>query len=120
MRSSVQHTRTDNGDETVLALHGVLDATSVGATRAVLDRLVAEEKRRIVLEISNLRLIDSTGVGAIVSVFKRLRAQGRQLLIVGARGQPLVVMRLLRLDRMFSETQANDAAPKAQEVALPA
>src|SRR5207249_3744529 len=93
--------------ETVLALQGVLDATSVAGVRVVLEQLVVEGKPRVVIDVANLRLIDSTGVGAIVSAFKRLRAEGRQLFVRGARGQPLTILRLLRLDRIFLQIQAN-------------
>lgn len=118
MKSSLQHTRTDNEQETVLSLHGVLDATSVASTRLLLDRLVGERRPRVVLELSSLRLIDSTGVGAIVSAFKRLRAQAAQLVLVGARGQPLAMLRLLRLERvLFSEVETNE--PQAAASASP-
>ena len=39
--------------------------------------------------------------GAIVSLFKRLKAEGGEMVLVGARDQPLAVLKLLRLDRVF-------------------
>jgi anti-sigma B factor antagonist len=94
-------TRTDNGDETVLKIEGQLDAVTVPDLRPTLDALVAEKRKRIVVDLSFLRLIDSSGVGAIVALFKRVRAQGGEVTVSGLRDQPLAIFRLLRLDRVF-------------------
>ena len=94
--------RTDNGEETVLRIEGALDAVSAPDIRPTLDALVAERRRRIVVDLSSLRLIDSSGVGAIVALFKRVRAAGGQVSVVGLRDQPLAIFRLLRLDRVFT------------------
>ncbi len=46
-------------------------------------------------------MIDSSGVGAIVSLFKRVKADGGQVLVAGAKDQPLAVLKLLKLDKVF-------------------
>ncbi len=97
----MKHTRTDNGDETVLEIEGTLDAVTAPDLRAVVDLLVNERRKSVTLELSSLRLIDSSGVGVIVSLFKRIRANGGQVKIVGLRDQPRAIFRLLRLDRVF-------------------
>jgi anti-sigma B factor antagonist len=94
--------RTDNGEETVLRIEGALDAVSAPDIRPTLDALVAEGRRKVVVDLSTLRLIDSSGIGAIVALFKRVRAQGGRVTVVGLRDQPLAIFRLLRLDRVFS------------------
>ncbi len=95
-------TRTDNGDDTVLRIEGALDAVTAPELRPTLDALVAERRRRVVVDLSALRLIDSSGVGAIVSLYKRVRANGGGLSVIGLRDQPLAIFRLLRLDRVFT------------------
>jgi anti-sigma B factor antagonist len=97
----MKYKRTDEGDETTLAIDGTLDAVTAPDLRAVVDELVNEHRKAVVLELSSLRLIDSSGVGVIVSLFKRMRAQGGQVKIVGLRDQPRAIFRLLRLDRVF-------------------
>jgi anti-sigma B factor antagonist len=94
--------RTDSGDETVLRIEGALDAVSAPDIRPTLDALVAEGRKKIIVDLSTLRLIDSSGIGAIVALFKRVRAQGGQVSVVGLRDQPLAIFRLLRLDRVFT------------------
>jgi anti-sigma B factor antagonist len=95
-------TRTDAGPETTLKIDGVLDAVTAPEIRPTLDALVAEQRKKIIVDLSALRLIDSSGVGALVSLFKRAKAYGGELTIVGLKDQPLAIFRLLRLDRVFA------------------
>jgi anti-sigma B factor antagonist len=94
--------RSDEGGETVLLIHGVLDAVTAPDIRPTIDALVAEQRRSITVDLSSLRLIDSSGVGVIVSLYKRCTAFGGAVRVQGVRDQPLTIFRLLRLDRVFA------------------
>lgn len=100
------YTRTDAGDETTLTIDGTLDAVTAPDLRPLLDALVAENRKKIVVDLGSLRLIDSSGVGVLVSLFKRVRAYGGEVNLVGLRDQPLAIFKLLRLDRVFPGKQA--------------
>ena len=93
--------RTDDGDETVLCINGVLDAVTAPNIRRTIEVLVAEQRRSITVELSGLRMIDSSGVGVIVSLYKRCKAFGGAVRVAGLRDQPLAIFKLLRLDRVF-------------------
>ncbi len=93
--------RTDEGDATVLRIHGVLDAVAAPALRPIIDALVEERRRTITVDLSGLRHIDSSGVGVIVSLHKRCKGFGGTVRIAGVRDQPLSIFKLLRLDRVF-------------------
>ncbi|MBK6512709.1 MAG: STAS domain-containing protein [Polyangiaceae bacterium] len=95
------HTRSDNGEETLVSIDGTLDALTAPELRPTLDALVAEGRKSITLDLSNLRLIDSSGVGALVSLLKRVRAFGGEVRIAGLRDQPLAIFKLLQLNRVF-------------------
>jgi len=95
------HTRSDNGDVTLLSIDGTLDALTAPELRPTLDALVSEGKKSITVELSNLRLIDSSGVGALVSLLKRVRAHGGEVRITGLKDQPLAIFKLLQLNRVF-------------------
>jgi anti-sigma B factor antagonist len=96
------YSRTDGDDgEATLRIEGTLDAVTAPELRPALDALVAENKQKIIIDLSSLRLIDSSGVGVLVSLFKRARANGGDVRIVGVRDQPRAIFRLLRLDRVF-------------------
>jgi anti-sigma B factor antagonist len=94
--------RIDRGEETLLAIQGVLDAVTVPEIRPTIDALVAEQRRSITVDLSSLRLIDSSGVGVIVSLFKRCKSFGGTVRVTGVKDQPLTIFRLLRLDRVFA------------------
>lgn len=84
-----------------LSLAGVLDALNVVEYREVLDRIVERAPKRVVVDMSKLRLIDSSGVGLVVSLYKRIKGLDGSMLVVGMREQPLAIFRLLRLDRVL-------------------
>jgi anti-sigma B factor antagonist len=88
-------------EETKLSIDGTLDAVTAPELRGVVDKIVNDRPKSVVLDLSSLRLIDSSGVGVIVSLFKRVRANGGQVRIHGLRDQPRAIFRLLRLDRVF-------------------
>ena len=99
----MNHTVVQDNTATVLKLRGELDALSCPELRPVLDSLVTEG-RAVTVDLSELRLIDSSGVGAMVSLYKRIRANGGEVRFVGVTAQPLVIFKLLRLDRAFDLT----------------
>lgn len=93
--------RTDQDGESRLRIDGSLDALTVRELRPILDEVVAGNFRHVTVDIEHLTMIDSSGVGAIVSLYKRLKAEGGKVVVVGAREQPLAVLKLLKLDRVF-------------------
>ncbi len=94
-------TRTDTENESRLQIEGALDALTAADIRPIFDKVVAEKRRRVTIDIAGVTLLDSSGVGAIVSLYKRLKADGGQFVVVGAKDQPLAVLKLLKLDRVF-------------------
>lgn len=85
----------------VLHIRGELDAITSTDLRPALERLLAERHARIVVDLTNLRLIDSSGVGALVFLYKKAREYGGMVSVTGTRDQPLSIFRLLRLDRVL-------------------
>jgi anti-sigma B factor antagonist len=94
--------RTDKGPETILRIEGVLDALTVPEIRPVIDALVGDQRKSIVVDLGSLRLIDSSGVGVIVSLSKRSKPFGGVVKVSGLKDQPLAIFKLLRLDRVFT------------------
>jgi anti-sigma B factor antagonist len=94
-------TSARQGDETELRIEGALDALTVGEISTILDATVADHPRRVTLDLDEVTILDSMGVGAIVSLWKRVKEQGGKVVVVHARAQPLLVLKLLRLDVVF-------------------
>jgi anti-anti-sigma factor len=93
--------RTDEGELTHLWLEGMLDVNSVRELEPLIQTILAEKRRRVIIDCERLRMIDSKGVGALVGFYKRLRKQGGTLHLANVRGQPLQIVGLLKLDRML-------------------
>ena len=89
------------GTEARLTIAGSLDGSTVSDVRPTIDDLVRDKPRRVTLDLGNLSLIDSVGIGIIVSLSKRVTSNGGEVVIVDAREQPLLVLKLLQLERTF-------------------
>jgi anti-sigma B factor antagonist len=94
-------TSARQGDETQLRIEGALDACTIDLIGPILDAAVADCPSRVTVDFDDVTIIDSMGVGAIVSLWKRVKAQGGKLVVVRAHAQPLLVLKLLRLDAVF-------------------
>jgi anti-anti-sigma factor len=81
------------------------DALAVELLRPQLDKLV-QDSSDVVLNIENVHFIDSSGIGAIVFLFKRLRTLEQRLSIIGAHGQPLELMKHLRVEQTISVSES--------------
>lgn len=93
-------TELDNG-ECQLRIQGSLDALTVRDIRPIIDAVVADSPKRVSVDFDELTMIDSSGVGAIVSLFKRIKASGGEVVVLRAHDQPLAVLKLLKLERVF-------------------
>ncbi|MFW5740094.1 MAG: STAS domain-containing protein [Myxococcota bacterium] len=93
--------KTVEGDAIRVEIKGQLDSMTAPDLRPSFDALADERPKKVVLDLSGLRLIDSSGVGAIVSLFKRIRAVGGSFEVVGVQGQPRSIFQVLRLDRVL-------------------
>ena len=107
--------RTDDGQRTVLNIRGELDALSAAELRPLVDLFVGDQRRLVIVDLSELRLIDSSGVGVLVSLYKRVRAVSGEVTFTGVTAQPLVIFKLLRLDVVFELTppEAEEPAPES-------
>jgi anti-sigma B factor antagonist len=88
-------------DGVVLKITGEFDSITAPELRPTFDEVAESAPKKVLLDLSTLRLIDSSGVGAIVSLFKRVRAGGGKFEVTGVQGQPRSIFNVLRLDRVF-------------------
>ena len=98
--------KVETGSETRISIRGELDALSAPELRPTVDALVDQKAKNVIVDVENLELIDSSGVAVLVSLYKRTRAHGGQMVVTGARNQPLAVFKLLRIDRVFLKDSA--------------
>lgn len=94
----------DEGTQATIQIFGKLDVQTCGQLKSAIDDIVAQVPNRwngIIVNLQGLDLIDSSGVAAIVGLYKRVRGNGGHAHVTGARGQPLQVFQILRMDKVF-------------------
>ena len=89
----------EQGSQRVFPISGQLDAMAVKQLRPSFADIAEKEQRDIRLDLTNVNFIDSSGIGAIVFMYKRVSARNKKLTITGLHGQPLELIRFLRIDK---------------------
>jgi anti-sigma B factor antagonist len=107
-RLSVSHRDLDAGVR-VIAVQGEVDLASAPALKSALLELVADEPRRLVLDLSQVGYMDSTGLGVLVGVQRRL-GDGAVIAIGGAPRVVAALFELTGLDRTFKLVADVDSA----------
>ena len=88
-------------NELHLEIEGSLDALAVEILRPKFDELI-QDQSDVVLNLGKIEFIDSSGIGAIVFLYKRLRSKERKLSLCGVHGQPLELLKHLRIDQSIT------------------
>ena len=78
-----------------------MDAAAMAAMKPMFEEL-ADSQNDICFDMSGVNFIDSSGVGGIVYVFKRLRERSLSVSLANVAGQPLRLLRHLKLEFMLS------------------
>ena len=99
-----------------IRIQGDMDAYGVleSGLNNVLERLCDAWEGEVELDFTEVLFMDSSGIGAIVYLYKRLTAAGRKMQIVGASGQPLELLKTLRIDRSIA---VSNTIPAPQVIA---
>jgi len=95
---TVTHTDRDSGG-TCLRLAGELDLSTASELNVVIDRLIGDGERRLLVDLTELTFCDSTGIAAFVRGDNRVAADGGWLRVTGASG---------RVKRVFQVTGLAD------------
>ena len=105
--------REDRGI-TVVELMGELDTTNTAELGQLFDRLLAEGRRRFVLDLQGVAFIDSAGLATLVRCFKRVRNGTGYVSLASLQPPVRRVLELTRLDRAFEV--CTDAATAVQHL----
>lgn len=101
---------SQSGNDTVVAVHASrLDASVAPQFKAEMTVVVNGGAKRIVLDLSEVKMIDSSCLGTLVSILKLLNGQG-SIVIRGALPSVLGLFKLTRMDRVFTIEAAPAAA----------
>ncbi len=99
------------GDVTVLVLDGrlILETGEI-PLRDCVDRLVAEGRTNIVVDLSGVTQLDSAGVGMLVSKYLTAFRKGGRLKLVHLTARATQLMGFTRLKTIFEIFESEDAA----------
>ncbi len=75
---------TAHGDAVDLALSGDLDMSATFALEPVLDRVLADDPRELVLDLSGVGFVDSSGLGLLIATHERASRADVDMAISGA------------------------------------
>jgi anti-sigma B factor antagonist len=92
---------TDDGTATTIYVTGELDAATAPELRACVVSLVEQGRRRVILDLGELRFIDSTGLGSLVGVRKRVRESGGELVLTNPAQRIVKLLEITGLDAVF-------------------
>ena len=77
-----------------------MDAAAMAAMKPMFEEL-ANSQSDICFDLTGVQFLDSSGVGGVVYVFKRLRERSLNVSLANVAGQPLRLLRQLKLEFML-------------------
>ncbi len=97
----MKHRIRDENGATVVAFEGDVDLESSPEARKILLESLSKASSLLV-DLSAVTYIDSSGVASLVESFQSARKAGRHFALVAVSGSVLSVLRLGRLDKVFT------------------
>ncbi|WP_112462038.1 STAS domain-containing protein [Vibrio variabilis] len=77
---------------------GDFDARGSRSAQAQIDDIIHNDgHQEIEIDLEQVRFMDSSGIGAIVYLYKRLVERERKMRLENVTGQPLQIIKLLRI-----------------------
>lgn len=86
----------------VLVVTGELDVYTAPRLREAILKLVADDKRSLVLDLAGVDFLDSTGLGVLVGALKRMKSLDGDLALVGLQARVMKVFEITNLQRVFA------------------
>jgi len=88
-------------DTVIVEVRGELDCASAPQMEEVLDQLIAEGARNVVVDLAEATFVDTTGLGALLAGLRRMREHEGVLSLASPRPSARRVLELSGLDRVF-------------------
>ncbi|MCE5256594.1 MAG: STAS domain-containing protein [Spirochaetaceae bacterium] len=85
----------------IVLVSGRLNGASAPEFKNRIRDMVDTGKKKLVVDMGGIVFIDSSGLSALISGLKCTRESGGWLKLAGLRDQPLSVIKLMMLDRIF-------------------
>ncbi|MDJ1502900.1 STAS domain-containing protein [Xanthocytophaga agilis] len=100
----------DKEDLTILVVDGELDASSSILLDESIESVVAQGKKKILIDGRSLNYISSAGLGVFMSHVQEFEEKGIQMILFGLNEKVLRVFQILGLDQLLSITASENEA----------
>jgi anti-sigma B factor antagonist len=107
---SMKMTNRELDGVSVVALDGRIFGDESNALRAKLKSLIAEGKKKIVLNMDNIKYIDSAGLGILVAAHCSAKSQGASLVLCHLGRKLQEVLQITKLVTVFEVCDTEAAA----------
>jgi len=98
------------GPVSLLDVSGRLTSYEVGALRDSISRLLKQDRKNIVLNLSGLQYLDSSGIGELARVYVSVVKADGQMKVVGLSPKVEEVLKITQLYQVFPEFPSEEAA----------
>ena len=103
--------RTDESGVTIVEVRGFINfGESAQQFSAYLEELLDAGVPVVLIDLSGIDHVDSTGLGELVGYLQRFEKEGRRLALLRPHTRVLNLLRLTRLDEIFSVYDDREAA----------
>lgn len=92
-----------------LKIKGDMDAAAMVSMRNTFEEL-GQTNGHVEIDMTDVEFIDSSGIGGLVSLHKKLQASGGELSAMNIGGQPLRLLKHLRMQTIIKSEREAKAA----------
>jgi len=107
MKSDFQGKVREANGVAILDLEGKLVHYASEALRDQVSRLLADNRRKFVVNLEKVTAIDSTGIGALAACFTSVARQGGALKLLNPTGHVRIALGWTKLDKLL-DTHADE------------
>jgi anti-sigma B factor antagonist len=94
----------------LLEISGRLTSFEVGALRDTIARLLKQDRKDIVLNLSGLQYLDSSGIGELARLYVTVVKHGGQMKVIGLSSKVEEILKITKLYQVFPEFPDEEAA----------
>lgn len=109
----MQVTRDDQSGIPILQLEGEFDSFETELVRDGFDKVVAEGKNQVVMDLGEMTFANSTTIAFLITAQKRMGAMGGRMILARPRDFIRRTLRTLGLDQVFPIAESVDEAVAA-------
>ena len=94
----------------IFRINGDIDLESSPEVKKFFDRIAAEKKDKIVINLKDVSYVDSSGLATLVEILKNLRTYGGKLKLTNLSEKVKGLFEITKLDKLFDISAEEESA----------